>query len=81
MKTIFIKPEPGRLIRDPDTMRPLAQEGEKKPLTPFWCRRLDDGDVIQAEKAAEEAPAVSADATTATEKPVAQPASDKEKPQ
>ncbi|EHY1685984.1 hypothetical protein E8358_004579, partial [Escherichia coli] len=49
--------------------------------TPFWCRRLDDGDVIQAEKAAEEAPAVSADATTATEKPVAQPASDKEKPQ
>ncbi|EPH5167021.1 DUF2635 domain-containing protein, partial [Escherichia coli] len=32
-------------------------------------------------KAAEEAPAVSADATTATEKPVAQPASDKEKPQ
>ncbi|HCB7973696.1 TPA: DUF2635 domain-containing protein, partial [Escherichia coli] len=27
MKTIFIKPAPGRLIRDPDTMRPLAQEG------------------------------------------------------
>lgn len=81
MKTIFIKPGPGRLIRDPDTMRPLAQEGEEKPFTPFWCRRLDDGDVIQAEKAAEEAPAVSADATTATEKPVAQPASDKEKPQ
>ncbi|EOO0543809.1 TPA: DUF2635 domain-containing protein, partial [Escherichia coli] len=24
MKTIFIKPAPGRLIRDPDTMRPLA---------------------------------------------------------
>lgn len=56
MKTIFIKPAPGRLIRDPDTMRPLAQEGEEKPFTPFWCRRLDDGDVIQAEKAAEEAP-------------------------
>lgn len=31
MKTIFIKPAPGRLIRDPDTMRPLAQEGEEKP--------------------------------------------------
>lgn len=29
MKTIFIKPAPGRLIRDPDTMRPLAQEEEK----------------------------------------------------
>ncbi|EHR5691828.1 DUF2635 domain-containing protein, partial [Escherichia coli] len=48
MKTIFIKPAPGRLIRDPDTMRLLAQEGEEKPFTPFWCRRLDDGDVIQA---------------------------------
>ncbi|EEZ1459028.1 TPA: DUF2635 domain-containing protein, partial [Escherichia coli] len=35
MKTIFIKPAPGRLIRDPDTMRPLAQEGEEKPFTPF----------------------------------------------
>ncbi|WP_420053843.1 DUF2635 domain-containing protein [Escherichia coli] len=55
-------------------MCPLAQEGEEKPFTPFWCRRLDDGDVIQAEKAAEAAPA-------ATEKPVAQPASGKEKPQ
>lgn len=32
MKTIFIKPAPGRLIRDPDTMRPLAQEGEESPL-------------------------------------------------
>lgn len=31
MKTIFIKPAPGRLIRDPDTMRPLAQEGRKSP--------------------------------------------------
>ncbi|HHY9105246.1 TPA: DUF2635 domain-containing protein [Escherichia coli] len=81
MKTIFIKPAPGRLIRDPDTMCPLAQEGEEKPFTPFWCRRLDDGDVIQAEKAAEAAPVVSADASAATEKPVAQPASGKEKPQ
>lgn len=40
MKTIFIKPAPGRLIRDPDTMRPLAQEGEEKPFTP--CRSAGD---------------------------------------
>ncbi|HHZ4111631.1 TPA: DUF2635 domain-containing protein, partial [Escherichia coli] len=52
MTTIFIKPAPGCLIRDPDTMRPLAQEGEEKPFTPFWCRRLDDGDVIEIEKTA-----------------------------
>ncbi len=50
MTTIFIKPAPGCLIRDPDTTRPLAQEGEEKPFTPFWCRRLDDGDVIEIEK-------------------------------
>lgn len=31
MTTIFIKPAPGCLIRDPDTMKPLAQEGEENP--------------------------------------------------
>ncbi|EER1520968.1 DUF2635 domain-containing protein [Escherichia coli] len=74
MKTIFIKPAPGRLIRDPDTMRPLAQEGEEKPFTPFWCRRLDDGDVIDIEKTVGSADAP-AEKPAATVKPVA---SDKE---
>ncbi|MDZ4900841.1 DUF2635 domain-containing protein [Escherichia coli] len=68
MTTIFIKPAPGCLIRDPDTMKPLAQEGEEKPFTPFWCRRLNDGDVIVVEKAAEAAPAAE---KPAAEKPAA----------
>ncbi|HAX5206062.1 TPA: DUF2635 domain-containing protein [Escherichia coli] len=50
MKTILIKPAPGRLVRDPDTQTPLNAAGEEKPFTPFWCRRLDDGDVLMVEK-------------------------------
>lgn len=69
MTTIFIKPAPGCLIRDPDTMKPLALEGEEKPFTPFWCRRLDDGDVVVVEKAAEVAPATTTENAGTTEKP------------
>ncbi|EFM5284927.1 DUF2635 domain-containing protein [Escherichia coli] len=59
MKTILIKPAPGCLIRDPVTRIPLSETGEEKPFTPFWCRRLDDGDVIQLESLTEsEAPAM-----------------------
>ncbi|AKC15006.1 hypothetical protein VK74_21255 [Escherichia coli] len=77
MTTIFIKPAPGCLIRDPDTMKPLAQEGEEKPFTPFWCRRLNDGDVIVVEKAAEAAASATTDAAgkpagAAAEKPAAE---------
>ncbi|ENA4137485.1 DUF2635 domain-containing protein [Salmonella enterica subsp. enterica serovar Anatum] len=45
MKTFFIKPAPGRMVRDPDTLEFLKPDGEEKPFTPYWCRRLDDGDV------------------------------------
>ncbi|EPB2486892.1 DUF2635 domain-containing protein [Escherichia coli] len=84
MTTIFIKPAPGCLIRDPDTMKPLAQEGEEKPFTPFWCRRLNDGDVIVVEKAAEAAPAAASATTDAAGKPAGaaaeKPAAATEKP-
>ena len=70
MTTIFIKPAPGCLIRDPDTMTPLSQDGEEKPFTPFWCRRLNDGDVIVVDKTAEPAPA----ATTGNPGEAAKPA-------
>ncbi|EJZ0693203.1 DUF2635 domain-containing protein [Escherichia coli] len=70
MTTIFIKPAPGCLIRDPDTMTPLSQDGEEKPFTPFWCRRLNDGDVIVVDKTEEPAPA----ATTANTGEAAKPA-------
>ncbi|EJD0490280.1 DUF2635 domain-containing protein [Salmonella enterica] len=47
MKTFFIKPAPGRMVRDPDTLEFLKPDGEEKPFTPYWCRRLDGGDVIE----------------------------------
>ncbi|EBJ5478505.1 DUF2635 domain-containing protein [Salmonella enterica] len=47
MKTFFIKPAPGRMVRDPDTLEFLQPDGEEKPFTPYWCRRIDDGDVIE----------------------------------
>ncbi|ECI5749390.1 DUF2635 domain-containing protein [Salmonella enterica subsp. enterica] len=47
MKIFFIKPAPGRMVRDPDTLEFLQPDGEEKPFTPYWCRRLDDGDVIE----------------------------------
>lgn len=58
MKTFFIKPAPGRMVRDPDTLEFLKAEGEEKPFTPYWCRRLDDGDVIEFDSNA--TPAVTA---------------------
>ncbi|EGI5343026.1 DUF2635 domain-containing protein [Salmonella enterica subsp. enterica serovar Sandiego] len=47
MKTFFIKPAPGRMVRDPDTLEFLKPGGEEKSFTPYWCRRLDDGDVTE----------------------------------
>ncbi|EAM6404720.1 DUF2635 domain-containing protein [Salmonella enterica] len=47
MKTFFIKPAPGRMVRDPDTLEFLKPDGEEKPFTPYWFRRLDDGDVTE----------------------------------
>jgi len=47
-ETIKIKPaDPKITVRDPETRKPLATKGESKPLTPYWRRRLNDGDVVE----------------------------------
>lgn len=46
MKEIFLKPKPGLLVKDPVTGKPLTEDGETKPATTYWLRRLCDGDVI-----------------------------------
>ncbi|EHZ5883523.1 DUF2635 domain-containing protein [Salmonella enterica] len=46
MDKLYIKPAPGRAVRDPVTQQLLAADGEQKPRTPFWLRRLADGDVV-----------------------------------
>lgn len=39
---------PGTILRviDPDTGLPLPDTGAEVPATPYWLRRLADGDVI-----------------------------------
>ncbi|HLJ65184.1 MAG TPA: DUF2635 domain-containing protein [Stellaceae bacterium] len=50
--TIHIKPVPGRLVRDPATLRPLPPEGiEVEETNVFWYRRLTAGDVSLSRKA------------------------------
>lgn len=56
-KSIYLKPAPmagedgqpiARVVPDPQqAFRPLAAEGEFKPLDAYWTRRLRDGDVVE----------------------------------
>ncbi len=44
--TIFVKPaRAGLVVRDPATRQKLAADGESKRRTPYWLRRIADGDV------------------------------------
>lgn len=36
------------IVRDPITGRVLPEDGEYKPLTTYWLRRLRCGDVVKA---------------------------------
>jgi hypothetical protein len=55
MANVFVRPamielagvETLALVRDPVTFRPLKAEGENKPKTQFWLRRIRDRDVIE----------------------------------
>jgi len=49
----FLKPaRPGLLIRDPRTMEPLPEGGAEVAMTPYWLRRIIDGDVTVAKRPA-----------------------------
>lgn len=52
-----IKPKEGYVVRDPQSHRPLKAEGEDKPRTQYWLRRLRDGDVTLCDDAQARAPA------------------------
>ena len=45
---MFIKPATGLVVRDPETMRQVPDTGREVPETPYWMRRLRDGDVVTA---------------------------------
>lgn len=48
-KQAFLKPAPGCMIRDDQTRQFLKEEGEWKPLTIYWMRRIRMVDVIECE--------------------------------
>jgi len=43
---IQIKPKDGLMVVRPDTKQALKQEGEFVESSPYWLRRLKDGDVV-----------------------------------
>lgn len=46
-KTVSVRPAPGLKIRDPETGHYLPEAGQIVPRTPYWLRRLRDGDVVE----------------------------------
>ena len=49
MPDFTIKPAPGRAVRDPLTLALLPANGDRKPRSGYWLRRLIDGDVVEVE--------------------------------
>ncbi|MEW5422657.1 DUF2635 domain-containing protein [Amorphus sp. 3PC139-8] len=50
---MWIKPVPGRLVRDPVTGESVPAKGREVPdHHPYWRRRLNDGDVALGTKPA-----------------------------
>lgn len=46
---MFVKPNQGRKVRDPDTKGFLPEEGAQVPPSLYWTRRLRDKDVVECE--------------------------------
>jgi hypothetical protein len=44
---VFVTPV-APLVRDPVSKKPLPPEGREVPETPYWMRRLAEGDVRRA---------------------------------
>jgi hypothetical protein len=45
--TKHLIPAPGRTVRDSKSLEALPAEGRAVEMTPFWKRRLADGDVTE----------------------------------
>jgi hypothetical protein len=43
--SFVLRPTAARIVLDPQTLRPLASEGERKPRDAYWLRRLAEGSV------------------------------------
>lgn len=43
---MFVKPGPNRRVRYPESDRLLPETGAEIPLSTYWVRRLNCGDVV-----------------------------------
>lgn len=50
---MYVIPTGELKIRDPDRGDHLPPEGREVPPSPFWDRRLRDGDVVEGRRPAE----------------------------
>ena len=51
MKAEFLKPsKQGLIVPNPQTGKPLADDGENVAIDRYWSRRLKDGDVKKAKQ-------------------------------
>jgi hypothetical protein len=62
---IFLKPAPDKVVRKPVGGH-LLPEGEWVNQESYWLRRLNDGDVVEADAPAELAEAAAAPAAKST---------------
>ena len=49
MKTIYVRPAPGRKLGFEDTNAPIPKEGAHVPESQHYLRRLRDGDAVPGE--------------------------------
>ena len=47
---VVVKPAEGRSMRDPMTRHLITESGVKVPLSAYWRRRIEDGDLTVAEQ-------------------------------
>ena len=62
-QTYFVKPGFSKklnkllIVRDPITLKPLAEVGDEKPVNGFWTRRIMCGDAVEVAREKQEKPA------------------------
>lgn len=56
MAFVFLKPAPGRKVRDPVTRLHLPDSGKRVQISTYWTRRLADGDVVEVNQISDSRP-------------------------
>jgi len=69
IETMHVKPNPGHLVRDPETREALPPAGKEVPWSTYWRRRLLDGSIQASTPPAREEDKPAPGTSVATEAP------------